>query len=381
MSTDTPAPAPAPAPAENTGPVDDPGITLGDGDKLHVIKDCARIVPAKYRKIPATANVKAGAQGEGEDAINARQFLSRMRLNATLGRAKISHGIGRLVDYGILGPQHLTFYQFDGDNGGLAFGFCAYAGDEKDPVKKKYDKSYMQFLGNDVRLLMCEHPGFKAKMDALAKEDADRASTIWEFLKSEDTRNDGKFLLASQIQKFMTKTSVAKLPTSVIPRAPPSQASLDQAKETRARNRALKNGTAGPGNGTLTVAAGGHQLVAAGGNGLIPAAAWAPGPDGSAPKTAILIGAAYDDHKAMIEFNAIAKKDADMTAMALESKDAKIKSLEKQLSRARGPSRPAQEEEEEDEGDSDDGEPIPPKQPKQPEPSKKATKAKKARKE
>lgn len=376
MSTDTPAPAPAPAPAENTGPVDDPGITLGDGDKLHVIKDCARIVPAKYRKIAATANVKAGAQGEGEDAINARQFLSRMRLNATLGRAKISHGIGRLVDYGILGPQHLTFYQFDGDNGGLAFGFCAYAGDEKDQVKKKYDKSYMQFLGNDVRLLMCEHPGFKAKMEALAKEDADRASTIWEFLKSEDTRNDGKFLLASQIQKFMTKTSVAKLPTSVIPRAPPSQASLDQAKETRARNRALKNGTAGAGNGTLTVAPGGNQTGAAAGNGLIPAAAWAPGADGSAPKTAILIGAAYDDHKAMIEANAVAKKDAEMTAMALESKDAKIKSLEKQLARARGgPSRPAQEEEEED---SDD-EPVPPKQP---EPSKKAAKSnKKARKE
>lgn len=376
MSTDTPAPAPAPVPAENTGPAVDPHITLEDGDKLHVIKDCARIVPAKYRKIAATANVKAGAQGEGDDAINARQFLTNMRLNATLGRAKISHGTGRLIDSGILGPQHLTFYEFEGDNGGLAFGFCAYAADEKDTVKKKYDKLYMQFLGNEVRLLLCEHAGFKAKMDALAKDDAERASKIWAMLQSEDTRNDGKFLLASQIQKFMTKTNVAKLPTSVIPRAPPTQASLDQAKETRARNRALKNGTAGPGNGTITVAGGGNQTGAAGGNGLIPAAAWAPGPDGSAPKTAILIGAAYDDHKAMIEANAVAKKDAEMTAMALESKDAQIKSLEKQLARARGgPSRPAQEEEEED---SDD-EPVPPKQP---EPSKKAAKSnKKARKE
>lgn len=376
MSTDTPAPVAAPAPAENTGPAVDPGITLGDGDKLHVIKDWARVVPAKYRKIAATANVKAGAQGEGDDAINARQFLTNMRLNATLGRAKISHGTGRLIDSGILGPQHLTFYEIEGDNGGLAFGFCAYAGDEKDTVKKKYDKLYMQFLGNEVRLLMCEHAGFKAKMDALAKEDPERASKIWEFLKSEDTRNDGKFLLASQIQKFMTKTQVVKLPTSVIPRAPPTQASLDQAKETRARNRALKNGTAGAGNGAIMVAGGGNQTGAAAGNGLIPAAAWAPGADGSAPKTAILIGAAYDDHKAMIESNAVAKKDAEMTAMALESKDARIKSLEKQLARARGgPSRPAQEEEEED---SDD-EPVPPKQP---EPSKKAAKSnKKARKE
>lgn len=375
MSTDTPAPAPAPA--ENTGPAVDPGITLGDGDKLHVIKDFARVVPAKYRKIAATANVKAGAQGEGETAKSPSEFLTNMRLNATLGRAKISHGTGRLIDHGILGPQHLTFYEIEGDNGGLAFGFCAYAADEKDPVKKKYDKMYMQFLGNDVRLLMCEHAGFKAKMDALAKEDPERASKIWAFLQSEDTRNDGKFLLASQFQKFMTKTQVAKLPTSVIPRAPPTQASLDQAKETRARNRALKNGTAGPGNGTLALAGGGNQTGAAAGNGLIPAAAWAPGPDGSAPKTAILIGAAYDDHKAMIEANAVAKKDAEMTAMALETKEAKIKSLEKQLARARGgPSRPAQEEEEEE--DSDD-EPVPPKQP---EPSKKAAKSnKKARKE
>lgn len=376
MSTGTPAPAPAPAPAENTELAVDPGITLGDGDKLHVIKDWARLVPGKYRKIAATANVKAGAQGEGEDAINARQFLTNVRLNATLGRAKVSHGTGRLIDCGILGPQHLTFYEFDGDNGGLAFGFSAYAADEKDPVKKKYDKSYMQFLGNEVRLLMCEHAGFKAKMDALAKEDPERASKIWAFLKSDDTRNDGKFLLASQIQKFMTKTQVAKLPTSVIPRAPPTQASLDRAKETRARNRALKNGTAGPGNGTIMVAGGGNQTGGAAGNGLIPAAAWAPGPDGSPPKTAILIGGAYDDHKAMIEANAIAKKDAEMTAMALEAKEKQIKSLEKQLARARGgPSRPAQEEEEED---SDD-EPVPPKQP---ESSKKTAKQnKKARKE
>lgn len=375
MSTETPAPAPAPAPAENTGPAVDPLITLEDGDKLHVIKDCARIVPVKYRKIAATANVKAGAQGEGDDAINPRQFLTNMRLNATLGRAKISHGTGRLIDEGILGPQHLTFYDFEGDNGGLAFGFCAYASDEKDTVKKKYDRLYMQFLGNEVRNLMCEHPGFKAKMDALAKDDAERASKIWAFLQSDDTRNDGKFLLASQIQKFMTKTKVAKLPTSVIPRPPPTQASLDQAKETRARNRALRNGTAGPGNGTIMVAGGGNQTGGGAGNGLIPAAAWSPGPDGSPPTTAILIGGAYHDHKAMIEANAIAKKDAEMTAMALESKEAKIKSLEKQLARARGgPSRPAQEEEEDD----SDEEPVPPQQP---EPSKKVRgPAKKARK-
>ena len=41
--------------------------------------------------------------------------------------------------------------------------------------------------------------------------------------------------------------------------------------------------------------AGGNQTGGAGGNGLIPAAAWAPGPDGSPPTTAILIDGKVPD--------------------------------------------------------------------------------------
>lgn len=368
VSTISPAPASAPAP--NMGPAVDPNITLETGDRLHVIKDCARIVPGKNLKVAATRALKAAAQGEGETAKSAVEFLSNMRLSATLGKAKVNHGMGLLIDGNVLLPDHLNFYEFEGDSGGLAFGFCSYASGEKDKTKVKYDKLYMQFLSNDVRLLLCNHDGFQEKMDALAQEDAGRAEEIWAFLRSEDTRNDGKFLLASQIQRFMVATPFSKVPTSVLPRKPPTQASLDRAKATRAKNRALKEAAAG---GTVATLGGNMgAMVASPGGGVIPAAAWAAGADGSAPKTAILIGAAYDDHNAMVARDAVAKKDAETTAMLLDVKDAKIKSLEKQLNRMRGSSRAREDEE----ASASDDEPTAPKVPKKSAPAKK-----KARKE
>ena len=149
------------------------------------------------------------------------EYLKNLRMFATLGSTKDTHGIAMHVSNKEMGPEHMSGWEFQ--NGEKAISFTAALEGEEDKVKLKYDKRNARFCSHALIVWLRTCEPFQARLEELIAENPNGHYTRLKDIIFEEGR---VYLKASQVKDIGTITVANNLepPTSIPPDVPPSDA-------------------------------------------------------------------------------------------------------------------------------------------------------------
>ena len=179
------------------------------------------------------------------------EYLKNLRMFATLGSTKDTHGIAMHVSNKEMGPEHMSGWEFQ--NGEKAISFTAALEGEEDKVKLKYDKRNARFCSHALIVWLRTCEPFQARLEELIAENPNGHYTRLKDIIFDEGR---VYLKASQVKDVGTINIADSVepPTSIPPDVPPSDEVKAERKRKRDDKKAKKEAKA---NGTLTVRGGG----------------------------------------------------------------------------------------------------------------------------